>query len=404
MNPQTTTTNRLRALQDAAPLVAGALDEREGAGARPRRGLRYFWTLVHRYAGLAMTLFLVIVGLTGSVLAFYGELDRWLNPELLTVPVRDAPLLDPFTLRERAEALEPRARVDWMTLHRERGRAYAVWLQPKTDPTTGKDYELAYNELLLDPYTGERLGARQWGQVSLAKEDILSFLYQLHMTLALPEVMGSLGGYLLGITALVWTLDCFIGFYLTLPARRRRSKQNSLSLRERYLPDSFFHREKVGMRGSKRTNLFSSPPPSPAGEGAKSSPHQGEIQRRFWQRWKPAWLIKKSRFNYDLHRASGLWVWPMLFVFAWSSVALNLNEVYSPVMKTFFTLQKATERPELDPPLESPALGWREAYTQGQRLMREAAAQQSFSVEREQSLSLDRAHGVYQFYVKSGED
>lgn len=72
---------------------------------------RNFWVHIHRYVGLAMTVFLIIVGLTGSVLAFYQELDRWLNPELLTVPVRDTPMLDPFVLRERAEALEPRIHV-----------------------------------------------------------------------------------------------------------------------------------------------------------------------------------------------------------------------------------------------------------------------------------------------------
>ena len=35
--------------------------------------IRPFWVLVHRYTGLAMTIFLVIVGLTGSLLAFYKE-------------------------------------------------------------------------------------------------------------------------------------------------------------------------------------------------------------------------------------------------------------------------------------------------------------------------------------------
>lgn len=40
------------------------------------------------------------------------------------------------------------------------------------------------------------------------------------------------------------------------------------------------------------------------------------------------------RFNYDLHGASGLWVWAMLFVFAWSGVAFNLeSQVYNPVME-----------------------------------------------------------------------
>jgi len=155
---------------------------------------RHHWVLIHRYVGLTMTVFLVIVGLTGSLLAFYHELDRWLNPELLTVPVRDGPMLDPFTLRERAEALEPRARVDdWVSLHREPGEAYVLWSQAKTDPATGEAYALPYNELYLDPYTGEKIGTRQWGEVSLAKENILSFLYRLHYTLALPKGTGNLG-------------------------------------------------------------------------------------------------------------------------------------------------------------------------------------------------------------------
>lgn len=51
---------------------------------------RHFWVLIHRHAGLVMTLFLILVGLTGSVLAFYHELDRRLNPELLTVPIATA--------------------------------------------------------------------------------------------------------------------------------------------------------------------------------------------------------------------------------------------------------------------------------------------------------------------------
>jgi len=125
---------------------------------------RHYWALIHRYVGLAMTVFLILVGLTGSVLAFYYELDRWLNPELLTVPVRAGPMLDPFTLRARAEALEPRVRIDQIPLATKPDEAFGVWLAPKTDAATGKPYALPYNEIYLDPYTGEKIGARQWGR------------------------------------------------------------------------------------------------------------------------------------------------------------------------------------------------------------------------------------------------
>ncbi|MCC8996220.1 MAG: PepSY domain-containing protein [Nitrosomonas sp.] len=38
--------------------------------------MRPFLIYLHRYVGLLLVPFLVIVGLTGSALAFYHELDR----------------------------------------------------------------------------------------------------------------------------------------------------------------------------------------------------------------------------------------------------------------------------------------------------------------------------------------
>ncbi|MEI8209225.1 MAG: PepSY domain-containing protein, partial [Methylococcales bacterium] len=52
---------------------------------------RHFWVLIHRYIGLSITIFLIIVGLSGSVLAFRDSLDLFLNPDLLRVATRDTP-------------------------------------------------------------------------------------------------------------------------------------------------------------------------------------------------------------------------------------------------------------------------------------------------------------------------
>ena len=46
--------------------------------------MRAFLVLLHRYIGLATALFLLMAGLTGSILAFNHELDEWLNPEFYT--------------------------------------------------------------------------------------------------------------------------------------------------------------------------------------------------------------------------------------------------------------------------------------------------------------------------------
>ncbi|CAN2534723.1 hypothetical+protein [Methylocapsa aurea] len=317
---------------------------------------RAFWVGLHRWAGLAMAGFLVIVAATGSVLAFREEIDARLNPELLTVAARDAPTLDPLELRERAAALYPGARIDDAPLDVEPGRSYMARVRTKGEGDAGP---LIF--LYLDPYTGERLGTRIWGVVSLDRRDLLFFLYRLHYTLALPAFTGSIGGTLLGVIALIWTIDCFVAFYLTLPPRRRdRSK---------------------------------------ASDGAKS----------WWDRWRPAWRIKFAggayRVNFDIHRAFGLWTWAMLLVFAWSGVGFNLDAVYRPTMKALFGFADLPAAlPARAEPLEAPLLDWRAARAVGRRLLDQQAQKEGFVIEREALLSLDRSRGVYALVAHSSPE
>jgi uncharacterized iron-regulated membrane protein len=42
------------------------------------------WTLVHRYIGLFLGIWVFAVGVTGAVLAYYREIDVLLNPDLFT--------------------------------------------------------------------------------------------------------------------------------------------------------------------------------------------------------------------------------------------------------------------------------------------------------------------------------
>lgn len=329
--------------------------------------MRNFLVLIHRYIGLLLILFLVIVGLTGSMLAFYHELDRWLNPTILAVPIpkvsHQTQRYDLFTLREKVEQQQPHARIDWLNLNYEPGQSYRLFLIPRIDLETGNNFELPFNDLYFNPYTAEQIGARYWGEASLAKENIMPFLYRLHYSLALPENIAMFGVYVLGVAALFWFVDCFVGFYLTFPSRRKRAKHSDAQT------DNYIQR----------------------------TPN-------FWKRWKPVWQIKQSRFNYDLHRASGLWLWPMLLILAWSGVALNLKEVYQPVMSTVFNMRDMTVLPKLDVPIEAPALEWRAAHQIGQQYIHTAAMQYGFTIDREQSLYLDREHGVYHYRVKSERD
>ncbi|ARN83890.1 PepSY-associated TM helix domain-containing protein [Methylocystis bryophila] len=330
--------------------------------------VRQLFVFIHRWAGLAMTVFLVIVALTGSVLAFREELDVWLNPELLTVAKRDTPVLDGFTLREKAAALYPDSSFDYVQLPIQPDRSVAFSHKPGMKP--GDNMMEKVVNFYLDPYTGEMLGERPgWSGPTLERKNLMSFLYRLHFSLALPWSWSfgenSVGGYVLGVTALFWTIDCFIAFYLTFPLRLRST-------------------------------------------GDVSRP-----AKSWWSRWKPAWLIKTNagayRINFDIHRAFGLWTWAMLFVFAWSSVGFNLGEVYKPTMQLLFgsrgqTMSAPAPEPAPIKRVGTPALDFREAYARGSALLHAEAGRRQLAIEQEQALSLDRDSGVYTLSARSSGD
>ena len=73
--------------------------------------MRRFWVFLHRWAGLLMAGFLIVVGITGSLLAFNSELERLISPQLYAAPRPGAVPLDAATLALRAEALVPKGQV-----------------------------------------------------------------------------------------------------------------------------------------------------------------------------------------------------------------------------------------------------------------------------------------------------
>ena len=316
--------------------------------------IRSFWVLLHRYTGLAMTVFLIVVGLTGSLLAFLPELERLINPQWSVSARADKPL-DLMSLLKTAEGFDPNIKVDGITLNHDSVKVDVSLSQPANN---SQSVFLTYNQLLLNPYTGELLGRRHWGDLAQGSSEIMAFIYKLHFSLALNE----LGGWILGITALVWTLDCFVGFYLTLPASRaNRSSANPLKLRS------------------------------------------------FWQRWQPAWLIKwsasKTRIAFDLHRAGGLWLWLALLVFAWSSVLMNLGSVYTPVMQTVSDYhQPWTEIPDLPQPVTEPTISWQQAYDIAQGELSTLSAEQGIQIYQPAGFWINRGKGFYVYAVNSSAD
>ena len=281
--------------------------------------MRSALTLLHRWLGLAIAGFLFVSGVTGAVISWDHELDELLNPHLNEV-ASVGPAIPALELAARVEAQDPRARVSYVPLAAEPGHAQSVFVDPRRDPATGRLYELDYNQVFFDPVTGAEKGRRYWGAAwPITSETFVSFLYVLHYSLHIPEFWGIdlWGMWLLGLVALVWTVDCFVGFYLTLPAAR-----------------------------------------APA----------------WWARWAPAWRIKTGgsayRIAFDVHRAFGLWTWALLFILAFTAFSLNLyREVFYPVMSLVsevtpgpFELRQPADRHE---PID-PVLGYAEVIARAE--------------------------------------
>jgi uncharacterized iron-regulated membrane protein len=403
---------------------------------------RHFWVLIHRYVGLTMALFLIVAGLTGSILAFYDELDDWLNPESsrghTRISVHSKPLFDAFELCGHALMLVPHARITTIELEVKPDEAYTVYLEPSIDPATRQPYPLDFDTLKLNPYTGTEVarsktsgGAGGEFEFPLTRKNILAFIYALHFNLALGET----GILVFGIVALIWTFDCFVGFYLTLPPRGKQSFsliENAVKALSRVpaghkgegLGDDCMDAGGRATQGAfaegKLKGSYFSEPPHPSLSVASSISAnalppslavvpKGRRGRTFWQRWKPAWLIKRSasalRVNFDLHRAFGLWTWIMLFIFAWSSVMFNLPQVYNPVMGVLFkTPPEQSPQPVLPETRPVSPADFRKAHAIGKRLMAEQAKLHRFTVKREAWVQYDGETGLFSYIVNSDRD
>ncbi|MES2942220.1 MAG: PepSY-associated TM helix domain-containing protein, partial [Pseudomonadota bacterium] len=232
--------------------------------------MRAFWTLIHRWAGLSLALFLIVAGLTGAVTSWDHELDEWLNSELYLTESR-GPFMEPMALAAAVEAADPRVKVSYISLNFEAGHTAAYFVDPRIDPATGKPFVLGYNKVHVDPVTAQIIGRRDTTAISLSRETLMPFLRKLHYSLHVPAMWGTdrVGYWIMGGVALVWLLDSFVGLYLTTPRWLRSTASHSPAQR-----------------------------PDPA---------------NWWSRWKPAWLLRWRaggyKLNFDLHRAAGLWAW-----------------------------------------------------------------------------------------------
>lgn len=265
---------------------------------------------LHRWFGLALAAFLVVAGLTGSVIAFQRELDAALNPHLFTRAL-SGPALGFDELAKRVEAQLPGTEVGAIQPPVGFVRSAIVRVEPAEGGPA-----LAFDEVFADPVSGQVLGKRMWGEWGASRETLVPFVYKLHYTLHLP---GQWGAWVMGGIALVWVFDCLIALAVTAPRGGGR------------------------LAGWRR---------------AASIKRGASVQRR----------------TFDLHRAPGLWLWGALLLLAVSGVALNLKEqVFRPVVSLFSPVAPAVFDVPVPASDRVPSLGFEAAARAAERHARQIA-------------------------------
>jgi uncharacterized iron-regulated membrane protein len=252
--------------------------------------MRAFCTVVHRWLGLAIALFLILAGATGAVISWDHEIDEWLNADMLRTPGRGA-LQTPLALAAVVQASHPDIQLSYMTLGLEEGHAALFMVRPRTGAPA-----LGYDSVYVDPVTAQITGRRDSASIALSRRNLMPWLRHLHESLHVPAFWGSdrWGYWLMGGVALTWLIDSFVALYLTWPPRLKATARAARA------PSSWL------------------------------------------RRWRPAWTVRWAaggyRLNFDLHRAGGLWVWGVVIVIAFTSFSLNLyRELFYPVMSRLST-------------------------------------------------------------------
>lgn len=168
---------------------------------------RKLWLNTHLYLGLIFGLFFVMTGITGSVLAFYVEIDELLHPELI---IEDKPRQQKQSYEAVFQALkaaEPTRDKAWrLELADDPNRMVTARYY---QPVETESLDFAPLMLWVNPYTAEVVSNRFWG------DSAMTWIYDLHFTLLL-DTNGRLAISIIGIFIF---LSLCTGIYLWWPSK-----------------------------------------------------------------------------------------------------------------------------------------------------------------------------------------
>ena len=182
---------------------------------------RRFILKLHLYLGLVSGIFLIILGLTGSVMAFEGQLDHWLHPGRWYVTVRPQTLPESQLVQIAGQRFAPR-RVSAIHIAPEANIAQQISLAPPP----GEQSAAAARpiEVTIDQYDGSILSIHS---APTTTEAALAFIHQFHLRL----VSGETGKLLISFVGLILVFEVPLGLFLWWRTKRASVKWKSSGFR-----------------------------------------------------------------------------------------------------------------------------------------------------------------------------
>ena len=246
-----------------------------------KRLSKWLISKLHLYAGLWFGTLFVLLGLTGSAIAWMPELDAWLNPNLLQAST-PAPgqvfQVTPGTVQtvvERLTADPAYGKPSQVNPPADARDVYVASYKPSGKPSPFR--QAIVRQVMVDPYTLHVKGERDWGRFGLTRPLLMSGMFHLHRYL----LSGDVGKTVTGISGVMLLLMALSGIYLWWPRLQWTAIRRALTVS-----------------------------------------HGG------------SW----PRFHYTFHKAAGFLAAPVLAVLAFSGIYFNLPQLVLPLVDLVSTV------------------------------------------------------------------
>ena len=156
---------------------------------------------LHTWCGVVSALFLIVCFLAGALTLFLDDLNRWAAPPPPSVmPAPDA--------RQQAQLL------DYMAAHPEITTTFTLHLRTTADTPAPLSWERDGEQ-----FWATRYANGQWRRFSAPLPALGEVLDDLHRTAGIP---GAVGGYTMGVVAVLYALALISGTVLLLPRLKRQ--------------------------------------------------------------------------------------------------------------------------------------------------------------------------------------